>query len=170
MDMMTLQIYLADFQNWSSQIIGVYGYLGIFVVSFISAASIILPIPGFAVIFAAGAFLDPFIVSIVSGIGFGAGELTGVLLGKGSRKALEKRYEEKVKNLEEKTNRYGAFFVFFLFAVTPLPDDISGIFAGVINYDWKKFLVASILGKTILSLFMAYTGHFGINWLLNFVK
>src|SRR6056297_2662258 len=94
-----IQMLLINFKNWSSGLIGAYGYLGVFIVSLISSASIILPLPGFAVIFASGAFLDPFWVAVISGIGFAIGDLTGVLLGRGGRKALEKRYEEQLKDI-----------------------------------------------------------------------
>lgn len=168
MNTITLQSYLLKFQNWSSGVIEAYGYLGIFIISIISASSIVLPVPGFTIIFAAGAFLNPTLVAVISGIGFGIGELTGVLLGRGGRKALEKKYEKELKDLRSKVDRYGPFLIFLIFAATPLPDDVSGVFAGIINYNWKKFLLASIIGKTLLSLFLAYSGYFGINWLINF--
>lgn len=162
-----IQTLLINFKNWSSGLIGAYGYLGVFVVSLISSASIVLPLPGFAVIIASGAFLNPFWVAIISGIGFAVGDLTGVLLGHGGRKALEKRYEKGLEDLKVKTRKYGPFLVFFIFAVTPLPDDVSGFYAGLINYDWKKFLLAAILGNTIVSFLLAYGGHFGFEWLKN---
>ncbi|MFB6075796.1 MAG: TVP38/TMEM64 family protein [Candidatus Aenigmatarchaeota archaeon] len=160
-----IQFLLSSFESWSSNFIVAYGYFGVLVVSLISSASIVLPIPGFAVIIASGAFLDPFWVALISGIGFAVGDLTGVLVGKGGRKTLMAKYGEKLKYIEQKVKRHGPFLVFFIFAVTPLPDDVSGLFAGLINYDWRKFLLAALLGNTIVSFMLAYGGYFGFAWL-----
>ena len=52
-----------------------YGYIGLFIVSLISAASIVLPMPGAAAITGAGALLDPILgipvpllVGVVAGV------------------------------------------------------------------------------------------------------
>jgi len=45
-----------------------YGYAGIFVVNFISSATVLLPLPGTASVFIGGAVWNPVIVGIVSGL------------------------------------------------------------------------------------------------------
>ncbi|MCX8195412.1 MAG: hypothetical protein N3G22_04905, partial [Candidatus Micrarchaeota archaeon] len=35
------------------------GYIGVFLISLISSATVLFPLPGFAVVFAMGAFLNP---------------------------------------------------------------------------------------------------------------
>ena len=58
-----------------------WGYAGVFVISLISSATIFVPMPGFAIVFAMGAFLNPVLVGIAAGIGSGIGETSGYLAG-----------------------------------------------------------------------------------------
>ena len=45
------------------------GYVGIFIVMFVTSATVILPLPGLAVTTLAGAFADPLLIGIVGGLG-----------------------------------------------------------------------------------------------------
>src|SRR3990170_4787889 len=67
-----------------------YGYVGLFAVSLISAASIVMPMPRAAAIAGAGALLDPvlgipvpIVVGLVAGPAEALGELTGYAAGYG---------------------------------------------------------------------------------------
>jgi len=55
--------------------------------------------------------------------------------------------------------KYGAFAV-FLFALTPLPDDIIYIPVGLTGFNLAKFMIANALGKIVLSWIVAYMGRF----------
>ena len=154
-----------------------FGYLGVFVSSVIGSATVILPMPLFLLIFTAGAFLNPFLVGIIAGVGSAIGELVGYAVGFGSRKLLEKKKKTiKKKGLgywlhkgQEWMHRRGGFFVIFIFALTPLPDDVIGIICGSIKYDLKKFFLAVVLGKILLSLGLAYAGYYGLSWVLQYI-
>lgn len=50
-----------------------YGYLGAFLISLLSSATILLPVPGIAVIFALGATYNPYLVGLAAGAGFSLG-------------------------------------------------------------------------------------------------
>ena len=152
------------------------GYIGVFLASVIGSATVIFPLPIFLVIFMAGAALNPFLVGIVAGVGSAIGELIAYGVGFGGRKLLEKKIELKKKGLgywlrrgQKWMHRTGGFFVVFLFAATPLPDDVIGIICGSIRYDIKKFFIACLLGKIVLSLLIAYAGFYGINWVLGYL-
>ena len=58
-----------------------YGYPGIFVLAFLSYATVILPAPAVAVVFAMGAVFNPLIVALVAGAGAALGEMTGYIAG-----------------------------------------------------------------------------------------
>ena len=58
-----------------------YGYIGIFVLSFLAYATVFLPAPGVAVVFAFGAIYNPFIIALVAGTGAALGEFVGYLAG-----------------------------------------------------------------------------------------
>jgi len=136
------------------------------VVSLISSASIFLPVPGFLFVLAAGALLNPVALGVVAGAGSAIGELTGYLIGKGGGGAMKKKDVKWVKK-GEKWFREGRGFLFILiFAATPLPDDVTGILGGMFNYDWKRFLLASFIGKVAFNIVLALAGSFGLNSIL----
>lgn len=86
-----------------------YGYLGIFLISLISSSTIIFPIPSAAFVFAAGAFLNPFLVGLSAGIGAAIGELTGYVLGIGGRKTVGKKWRKQIDKVEKLFQKYGGF-------------------------------------------------------------
>jgi len=145
-----------------------YGYIGIFLISLIGSATIILPLPSVAFVFASGAILNPFLVGVLAGLGAAIGEFTGYALGWGGRKVIKSKWKKLFKRTEDAFQRYGGFWIIILFAVTPLPDDIVGIIAGTLKYSVKKFFIASLIGKVILHLILAYAGFYGIGWILQY--
>ncbi len=141
-----------------------FGYLGVFVSSLIGSASIILPVPSFFVIFFAGTILNPAAVGIIGGIGAAIGEMTAYAAGYGGRALIDRKKAVSGKHLnhvEKLFKKYGGVLIIFIFAVTPLPDDIIGLFCGAIKYNPKKFIIVSAAGKIILYLFLAYAGFYG---------
>jgi len=163
MDIVSL---LAAFLAWSSSVASEWGYLGIFLISLIGSATIIFPIPSFFVVFAFGAILNPWLVGISAGLGASLGELTGYGVGLAGKKAIEKKHEKWLKKANEWMEKYKAFVVIFIFAATPLPDDVVGILCGAIKYDIKKFFVASLAGKLVMNIALALGGYYGLQWVL----
>lgn len=154
--------------SWFKFIVETFGYLGIFIISFIGSASIFIPIPGFILVFAAGRYLNPWFVGIAAGIGAALGELTGYGIGVGGKKVLEKKYGKWIDKTKKYVEKYGIFWIVLAFAALPLPDDIIGLLAGIIRYDIKRFLIASIIGKIIMYLVLAWAGFYGISYVLSF--
>jgi membrane protein YqaA with SNARE-associated domain len=146
-----------------------FGYLGIFLVSLISSSSIIFPIPGAAVIFAAGAAFNPIGVAVAAGLGASFGEMTGYWLGWGSKKTVMKKYRKEMGDMKDLFKRWGGDFVVFAFAVLPVPFDVIGIFCGHIDWGTKRFLAATIPGKVLKFLVVAYAGYYAVGWLSLFI-
>ena len=145
-----------------------YGYFGIFLISIIESSTIVFPL-GFAILIFTSPFLfnlNPLFIGLSAGLGAAIGEFTGYAIGLGGRKVIEKRWKKDIKKTEKLFQRYGGFLVIVLFAATPLPDDIVGILGGTLKYPLKKFFIASLIGKIILNLALAYAGFYGINWFL----
>lgn len=137
-----------------------YGYLGIFVVNFISSSSILLPLPGVASVFLGGALWNPILVGLASGIGATLGELFGFLLGYGGRGLLRTIEHENhwVKRVERFFHKTG-FVTIFLFSLLPLPVfDFIGIMSGALNYPLLKFGMATFMGRVIRNILLAWTG------------
>jgi membrane protein YqaA with SNARE-associated domain len=149
-------------------ILASYGYIGIFLISLIGSATVIFPIPSAAFVFAAGLYLNPFLLGLFAGLGAAIGEFTGYALGWGGRKVIKNKWKKWIIRTEEAFQKYGGFWVIVFFAVTPLPDDIVGIIAGTLKYPVKKFFIASLVGKVILHLILAYGGFYGIGWILQY--
>ena len=57
------------------------GYGGIFILSILANATLILPVPGVVLTTAMGAIFNPFWVAIAAGLGAAIGEITGYLAG-----------------------------------------------------------------------------------------
>jgi len=142
------------------EMIKTLGYLGLFVVSVVTTASVFIPVfPTDALIFGAGAFLHPLLVGVVAGIGTAIGEITSYLVGMVARAPL-KRWEHKLLQAETMLRKYG-FGAIVLFSATPLPMDIMALLCGMLRYDLLKFFLAVLIGRLIRALILAYAG-FGI--------
>ncbi len=136
-----------------------YGYLGAFLTALITSATLFIPIPGQVFTFLLSGYNHPFLIGIVSALGSTIGEFVGYGVGKGASKA-SKTFDTWVEKIEKKLETFGVFFAIMVFAATPLPDDVTGILAGGMNYDIKKFFLAVFTGKTIIYLATAYFGSY----------
>lgn len=143
-----------------------YSYLGVFLISVISSATIVIPVPGMIVVVALGAVLNPWLVGIISGIGATIGETTGYLLGYGGRAVIKDNvtYERIVWWMR----RWGGWTIFVL-ALIPNPlFDIAGMAAGVLRFPlWKFYLfgAAGRIPKHILAAFgIRLLGILGVGW------
>jgi membrane protein YqaA with SNARE-associated domain len=134
----------------------VYGYPGIFLITLIGNATLILPAPTYAIVFAVGGVLDPFVVGVVAGLGAALGEMTGYLAGIGGRSVIENR---AIYNQFEHWTRKAGWLVIFLLAALPNPFfDIGGIVAGALRMPLLRFLLACWAGKTIRFIVLGLTG------------
>lgn len=148
---------LAQFSNFLLQIVETFSYLGVFIASFLANASIFFPIPSHIMVFGAGMLLNPLIVGVLGGLGAALGECIGYALGKGVKTFLEK--ERKFKKITRKLLKWRwNFLAIMVFAATPLPDDVVGIYCGSIRYPFWRFLLACTVGKIILFTAIAFGG------------
>lgn len=135
-----------------------YGYLGAFLVSVASNATILLPTPGLFIILALGATFSPVLVGLAAGIGAAIGEMTAYMIGFSGRGLMENR--RLYDRLVEWLNKWGVLTV-FIFALTPLPFDFLGVVAGALRFPLWKFFIACWLGKTGANIIIAYAGLYG---------
>ena len=133
-----------------------YGYPGVFLISLLGNATIILPAPSLALVSVAGSFLNPFWVGVCAGVGEALGELTGYLAGYSGQAVIEDR--ERYEKLSRWMKKYGLWVIFAL-SVFPNPlFDLAGIAAGVLKVPVYKFLLVCWLGKTIKTILFALGG------------
>jgi membrane protein YqaA with SNARE-associated domain len=142
----------------------VLGYPGIFFISLISNATVVLPAPGFIVTIIAGSIFNPILVALAAAAGAALGELTGYLAGYSGRGVFERA--PSYDRLEELMKEYGGWTVLVL-AATPNPlFDIAGAAAGALRMPVLSFLLWAFAGKLIKMLVLAYAGALSIDWIL----
>jgi membrane protein YqaA with SNARE-associated domain len=140
-----------------------YQYLGIFVISLLGAMSIFVPIPYTIVIFILGAHpsFDPLWIAVAAGAGAAVGEFSGYLIGFGGRRVIGEKYKKKMDFLTKLFKKYGPIAI-FVFALTPLPDDLLFIPLGVMRYNLFRAFVPALIGKFFSNLIIAYSGRLSL--------
>jgi membrane protein YqaA with SNARE-associated domain len=146
---------------WMENLALQYGYFGIFLISLIGALSIFFPIPYTVIIFTLGGTFEPLWIAVAAGIGSAVGEFSGYLLGFGGRRVISEKYKKKMEFLMKLFDRFGPI-VIFLFALTPLPDDLLFIPLGVIRYSIARAFIPALIGKICMNFIVAYSGRFSI--------
>ena len=148
--------------------LGNFGYLGAFLVSLISSATVVLPVPGLLVLFALGASLNPVLVGLIWAVGGILGEVTGFMVGYGGREMVQSRGRLYTR-VESWMRRWGAWAILAIAAI-PLPlFDIAGMVAGAVGYPLWKFLLVGWVGKSIKSVALVVAGAWGWEAVLRFV-
>ena len=139
-----------------------YGYLGAFLVAFISSITIFFPIPGIVVILAIAAnpAFNWALVALAAGIGGALGEFTAYLAGYGGAVVIAPEQSRWYKRAENWMKRYGSATI-FVFSFTWLPFDIVGIAAGALRFPFWKFLLATLAGRLPRSLLECYLAYLG---------
>jgi len=158
-----MQTSLLIFQqsDWMGQL-ACYGYPGVFLLSLIGSLSIVFPIPYTIVIYMLGPLLDPFLIALSGGLGSAMGEAIGYALGYFGRSLLSEERRRKMDYMLKIFSRYG-FIMIFLFALTPLPDDLLIVPLGIMHYNPVKFFIPCLAGKTLMCLILALGGRFSIS-------
>lgn len=147
-----------------------YGYLGIFLVSIIANATIIIPLPGVALTTAMGAIFNPLGVAVAAGLGAALGELTGYLAGFSGQAVVERvaAYESIINWMQK--NPKLSFHAILILAFIPNPlFDLAGFAAGALKIPAWKFLVPCAIGKILKMAVFAYAGAYSIDWLIKFI-
>ncbi|MBN1303229.1 MAG: VTT domain-containing protein [Anaerolineales bacterium] len=141
--------------------LSVYGYPGIFLVTMLSSATVLIPAPGLAIIFTMGAIFNPVGIAIAGGLGAGIGELSGYLAGFSGQPVIEKLglYNRILPFIK----KYGGVAVFILACIPNPVFDLVGIAAGMLKIPIKKFLIAATAGNTVKMFVFAYAGTFSID-------
>jgi uncharacterized membrane protein YdjX (TVP38/TMEM64 family) len=145
-----------------------YGYPGIFLITLMANATVFLPAPGVAVVFAMGSVFNPLGVAIAAGTGGALGELTGYLAGFGGQAVVE---NTKIYNrFLPWVQKYGAWTILILAAIPNPFFDLAGIAAGASKIPLWKFLLFCWIGQLIKMAMFAYAGAYSIDWVASFYK
>jgi membrane protein DedA with SNARE-associated domain len=161
-------LLLQDIENWLKDFAVQYGYVGIFLISLLGATAIFVPIPYTIVIFILGGLqsggnwvFEPLWIAVAAGAGAAIGEFSGYLIGFGGRKVVSGKYKKRMEFLTKLFKKYGPVAI-FVFALTPLPDDLLFIPLGVMRYSLLRAFVPALLGKFFSNLIIAYSGRLSL--------
>jgi membrane protein YqaA with SNARE-associated domain len=132
------------------------GYPGIFLVSLLSSATIILPAPSLALVFAMGSALPWLLVGLAAGAGEALGELTGYTAGVSGRAVIE---NQTAYGWLERWMKHRGGITILILSIIPNPlFDLAGIAAGTLRYPLWRFLLITLVGKSIKTSLVAWAG------------
>nr|MDO8110709.1 VTT domain-containing protein [Candidatus Sigynarchaeota archaeon] len=107
----------------------------------------------------------PIVLGIISGLGAGIGEVTSYIAGRlfaRSKKLVDSELGRKFDSMRQTFEKHPKTipFIVFLFAVTPLPDDVILVPFGVMKYSYWKTIIPCMLGKMVMCTLLTVLGFF----------
>ena len=176
----TLALAVLIVVKWEAvQELAGYGYAGLFLISALGGATVLIPVPMLAIQFAMGGvltpwfgpmFMAPVFVGIVAGLAETFGALTIYLTGYGGGMPLanaggEGRFQRAYLRLMGLMERKGKLTLFLVSAIiNPFFYPVS-LAAGAVRFGVKKYFAICLAGKTIKCTGIAYAGYFGLRGL-----
>ena len=145
-----------------------FGYPGIFLIALLANATVLLPAPGVAVIYAMGAIFNPLGVGLAAGTGGAIGELSGYLAGFSGQAVVERM--DAYNRIKPWVDKYGGWAIMVLSAIPNPFFDIAGIAAGIAKMPIQTFLLFTLIGQLIKMTLFALAGHYSITLITNFMK
>ena len=143
-----------------------YGLLGVFVIALMANATVLLPAPGVAIIYAMGSVFNPFLVGLAGGTGGALGELSGYLAGFSGQAVIERT--DVYDRFKPWVDKYGGWAIFVLSAIPNPFFDVAGIAAGISKMRMRTFLLSTWAGQLIKMTLFALAGRYSIEWLTKF--
>ena len=146
-----------------------YGYLGAFLISILGGATIIVPVPMLAIVFALGGVLTPYWVGIAAGLGETIGALVIYMTGHGAGTALfgsEGKLQSAYLRMMRLMEQRGSLTLFLLSAILNPFFYPAALAAGATRFGIRKYFFICFAGKTIKGFTVAYAGYWGLRWLL----
>ncbi|MEY7999369.1 DedA family protein [Clostridium sp. Mt-5] len=152
------------------------GYVGIFISMALESACI--PIPSEAILPFGGYLsftgrLNLILVIVFGTLGGTAGSIGAYFIGKIGGRPLVEKYAHSLKlskaHIEKSDyyfNKYGEKIVFFS-RLLPIIRTFISLPAGISKMETKKFIIYTLLGSSIWSIFLGYAGYkMGEKWVI----
>jgi len=166
----TLLMAMAVVYYWEFvQTLEGYGYLGAFLISILGGATIIIPVPMLAVVFALGGVLTPYWVGAAAGLGETLGALIIYMTGHGAGMALfnsNGKLQSAYARMMGLMERRGSLTLFLLSAILNPFFYPAALAAGALRFGIRKYFIICWAGKTVKGLTVAYAGYWGLRGIL----
>ena len=136
------------------------GYLSLALVNFFGSLVPFVPLPGFLLLatMSVGDQFDLHILALLSAITATAAKQIIFYVSYGGRKIINEKTRKRMRPFERLVKRYGAGAAFFA-AATPIPDDLVYVPLGLAKYNPKRFFIATLTGKIVLSYVIVFVSH-----------
>lgn len=145
-----------------------FGYPGVFLIALLANATIFIPAPGVAIIYAMGAVFNPLLVGLSAGTGGALGELSGYLAGFSGQAVIENtKVYDRIKPW---VDTYGGWAILVLAAIPNPFFDVAGVAAGISKMPMRTFLFFIWIGQLIKMTFFAYAGYYSLEWITRFFE
>jgi membrane protein YqaA with SNARE-associated domain len=154
-----ISVYIFSIRDQAEQL-AAYGYPGIFLLSFLAYATVLLPAPGVAIVFTMGAVFNPIGVALAAGAGAALGEISGYLAGFSGQAVIERA--DVYARLSHWMNRNGPLTVLILSAIPNPLFDLAGVAAGALKMPVRRFLFWCWIGETVKMAFFAFAGSLSL--------
>lgn len=145
-----------------------FGYAGVFLIALMANATVLLPAPGVAIIYAMGAVFNPLGVGLAAGTGGALGELSGYFAGFSGQAVIER--SDIYNRFHPWVVKYGGWAILVLSAIPNPFFDVAGIAAGIAKMPIRTFLIFTWIGQIIKMTSFAIAGYYSIEWLTNFFR
>lgn len=150
-----LSVFVFSIRDQAEEL-AVYGYPGIFVLSFLAYATVLLPAPGVAVVFTMGSIFNPLGVALAAGSGAALGELSGYLAGFSGQAVVERA--DVYERLTRWMKKNGSLTVFLLAAIPNPFFDLAGLAAGSLKMPVVRFFIFCWMGEVVKMGIFAFAG------------
>jgi membrane protein DedA with SNARE-associated domain len=148
------------------------GYLILALVNFFGSLIPFVPLPGFLFLatMSVGNQYDLHVLAIVSAVTATVAKQIIFFISFGGRKIMNQKTRIRMRPFERLVKRYGAAAA-FVAAATPLPDDIIFVPLGLAKYNPKRFFIATLTGKLVLSYVIVLISHnIGLSFIEPFLE
>ena len=137
------------------------GYLILALVNFFGSLIPFVSLPGFLLLatMSVGNEYDLHILALLSAITATAAKQMIFFVSFSGRKIMSEKTRKRMRPFERLVKKYGAAAA-FVAAATPMPDDIIFIPLGLAKSNSKRFFVATLTGKIVLSYIIVLISHY----------
>ena len=168
-------LMVAAIVYWGNEIgrLKQYGYIGAFIISILGGATIIIPVPMLAVVFALGGAMtgvwEALLLAVSAALGELVGALTIYMTGHGAGRAISSSKHGRLQSAYEKMlglmERRGPLTLFIVASVVNPFFYPAALAAGALRFGLKKYIFIVLTGKLIKCATVVYAGYFGLKGL-----
>ena len=148
------------------------GYVILVLVNFFGSLIPFVPLPGFLLLatMSVGNEYDLHVLALLSAITATVAKQMIFFVSFSGRRIMNEKTRKRMRPFERLVKKYGAAAA-FVAAATPMPDDIIFVPLGLAKYNPKRFFIATLTGKIVLSYIIVLISHYvGLSFIEPFLE